>query len=220
MTGVSPSWLETTVVLNDFQRAQHDAALRVLDAYRLSGTPFLLYLRTFRIIQAYDGILMEAHLQSELAPLGANVLRVQQVGGEPDDVVHIGGNFEVLGKYRATRGEVDALFSGEIPGLAMRHETWRDAIKELIASAELIVSELQFLTPGVGDELRACIDAGKADQTVLILPVGPFPSAGHTDELAEFPRGIHQADVKSTSPWRYLRVPRSHCSHWPHCHAG
>jgi tetratricopeptide (TPR) repeat protein len=125
---------------------------------------------------------------------------VQQVGGEPDDVVHIGGNFEVLGKYRATRGEVDALFSGEIPGLAMRHETWRDAIKELVAAAELIVAELQFLTPGVGDELRACIDAGKADQTVLILPVGPFPSAGHTDELAEFPRGIHQADVKWTRP--------------------
>jgi hypothetical protein len=159
------SWLEMT---DDTRRR---FVCSMLIAYQ---APFLLYLRTFRIIQAYDGLLMEAHLQRELAPLGANVLRVQQVGGEPGDVLHIGGNFEVLGKHRGTRGEVDALSSGEIPGLAMRHETWLDAVKELIASAELIVSELQLLTPGVGDELRACIDAGKADQTVLIFPWALF----------------------------------------------
>ena len=133
----------TTFSVHDTRRVA-----RVLDAYRLSGTPFLLDLRTFTIVQAYDGILMEAHLQRELAPLGANVLRVQQVGGEPDDILHIGGNFELVGKYRGTRSELDALFSGDIPSVALRHETWRDAVKELIASTEVIVSELQFLTPG------------------------------------------------------------------------
>ena len=30
--------------------------------------------------------------------------------------------------------------------------------------------------------------------------MGPFKSAAHTEELAEFPRGIHQADVNWTRP--------------------
>jgi tetratricopeptide (TPR) repeat protein len=186
------SWLEPSDALNDAQRARHEAALRVLDAYRLSGTPFLLFLRTFKIRQLYcqaseggeggDGILLEVHLQRELAQLGANIVRMQNLGSHEGSAARAVDDFN------------------EAPGLVMRHETWRDAVKELIASAELIVSEVQFLTPGVVDELRACRDAEKVGQTVLILPSPPFEFARNKDEIADFPRVIYQHDMNWARP--------------------
>jgi tetratricopeptide (TPR) repeat protein len=185
------SWLEPSDALDDAQRARHEAALRVLDAYRLSGTPFLLFLRTFHVRQLYghaseggdggDGILLEVHFQRELAQLGANILRVQDVGSR-------------------TGAAVDGLFGNVTPALAMRHETWLDAVKELMTSAELLVSEVQFTSPGVINELRACVESGKLDQTVLILPSPPFAFVGNHDAIAEFPRVIHQHDMNFARP--------------------
>jgi hypothetical protein len=46
-------WLVPRRALKDTQRTRLEAALTVLDAHRKSGTPFLLYLRSFGVRQLY-----------------------------------------------------------------------------------------------------------------------------------------------------------------------
>ncbi len=181
-------WLKPNDGLSESQRARQEAALGVLEEHRRSGTPFLLFLRTFAIRQLYchasdggdggDGILMEVHFQQELAKFGAKVLVVQNLGS----------------------GALDLVWARGTPGLALRDETWFEAVKHLIASAELIVSECQGLTPAVSSELRACVDAGKADRTVLILPSHPFEFVGNEEAVAAFPRVIQQFDMNLARP--------------------
>jgi tetratricopeptide (TPR) repeat protein len=178
-------WLVPRRSLKDTQRARLEAALAVLDAHRKSGTPFLLYLRSFGVRQLYgpenaEGLPMEAHLKQELARVGANLLRVQDqnLGGALDPA------FEAL--------------SVQIPALPLRNETWLDAVKELILRAEMIVSECLKLSPPVVAELKAIVAAGKVDQTTLILPSQVF--VGNEPEIAEFPRVVHQYDMNHAHP--------------------
>jgi tetratricopeptide (TPR) repeat protein len=178
-------WLVPRRSLKDTQRVRLEAALTVLDAHRKSGTPFLLYLRSFAVRQLYgpedaEGLPMEAHLKHELARVGANLIRVQDQykGGGVDQAI-------------------EAL-SDQIPALPLRDETWLDAVKELIVRAEMIVSECLRLSPPVVAELRAIVAAGKVDQTTLILPSQHF--IGNEPEIAEFPRVVHQYDMNHAQP--------------------
>jgi tetratricopeptide (TPR) repeat protein len=182
------SWLAPDSALKPGERERQEAALRVLDDYSTKGTPFALFLRTFRVRQLYchaseggdggEGILLDVHFTRELHRIGAHVLRV-----------------------RDTDQAMENAIPTETPTLALDNSTWLDAVKRLIDSAELVISECQFLTPGVVDELRACA-ATKLDQTILVTPSAPFEFAGN-DELAQlFPRMIQQFDLDLACPVR------------------
>jgi tetratricopeptide (TPR) repeat protein len=179
--------------LNDRQRAKHEAALAVLDAYSSSGTPFALFLRTFHIAQLYchasdggdggeEGILLDEHFTRRLRAIGVNVIRV------------LDSDFEHLVNTPP--------FNSETPALLLNDSSWLATVKMLIDSAELILSECQFLSPGVVDELRACVAAGKIDQTVLLTPSPPFEFIGNDEVAQRFPRIIHQFDLDLACPIR------------------
>src|SRR5262249_22497544 len=77
-----------------------------------------------------------------------------------------------------------------------------EAVNALIASAELIISECQGLTPGVVAELNACANGNKIDQTVLVQPSAPFEFVGNEQSAINFPRAIQQIDMDLACPAR------------------
>ena len=182
------SWLVPDSVLNTDQQASHEAALTVLDEYNAKGTPFTLFLRTFAIRQLYchtsdggdggDGILLDVHFTRQLRRMGVHVLRVQD-----------------------TSGAAEIAIPTETPALVLDHSTWLVAVKQLIDSAELVISECQFLSPGVVEELRACA-ATKLDQTVLVTPSAPFEFISNDEAVQLFPRMIQQFDLDLACPAR------------------
>ena len=183
------AWLAARRGRSERERACHQAALEILEDFNATGRPFALFLRAFRIRQLYchasdggdggDGILLEVHLQRVLQRFGANIIRVQD-----------------------TEGGVESALPNETPGLLLAHDSWLEAVKALLARAELIVSECQFLTPGVLAELKACENSGKIDQTVLVLPSAPFEFIGNDPALIHFPRAIQQLDLDPACPAR------------------
>ena len=66
----------------------------------------------------------------------------------------------------------------------------------------MIVSECEGLSPGVVDELQACVELGKADRTVLILPSPPFEFVGNEKDVQGFPRAMHQHELDPKYPAR------------------
>ena len=182
----SSPWLAPQHAQSQDQLALHEAALDVLDEFNTRGTPFALYLRAFAVRQLYchasdggdggDGILLDVHFARHLRQIGANIVRVQDTS-MPD------------------------VLATETPGLLLHHGTWLAAVEQLIGAAQLIISECQFMSPGVVSELRACAEM-RIDQTVLVTPSTPFEFVGNEDLSQLFPRMIQQFDLDLACPAR------------------
>ena len=71
-------------------------------------------------------------------------------------------------------------------------EDWQEVLTPVLAAAEMVVSEFQFLSEGVRWELETCDRLGKALQTVLILPPREsyVASLDHLEPLDRFPRAL------------------------------
>jgi hypothetical protein len=65
---------------------------------------------------------------------------------------------------------LETAFSSAAPGLLLPDDEWRPIVEQLVARADIIVSECTMLGSGVEFELRSCLEQGKGDQTVLIIP--------------------------------------------------
>jgi len=177
-------WLAPRPPEDEVLKARHADALALLAEHEQTGKPFVLYLRTFAIRQLYghtldkDGnlvdestaLVFDEHLQRWMAPRGVGVVKIEDTSS-PD----------VLG--------------GRVPALVLDQDKWFPVVKALIASAELIVSECQFLRPGVLAELKACVELGRADRTVLLLPSPPVEFDGKPEDIEPFPRAIYQHDL-------------------------
>jgi hypothetical protein len=126
---------------------------------------------------------MEVHLHRWLRKRGAGVLRVQDATSEASSLV-------------------DRAFDKEVPALLLDNSLWLSAVKVLIQRSQLIVSECEGLSPGVVDELQACVELGKADRTVLVLPSPPFEFVGNEKDVQGFPRAMHQHELDPKYPAR------------------
>jgi tetratricopeptide (TPR) repeat protein len=181
-------WLAPRPPEDELRKALHAAALALLAEHDRTGKPFVLYLRAFAIRQLYgheldqDGqvvdestaLVLEEHLQRALAPRGVGVVKIEDTSS-PD----------VLG--------------GRVPALVLDQDKWFPVVQRLIASAELIVSECLFLRPGVLAELKACIELGRVDRTVLVLPSPPIQH-GKPEDIEPFARAVYQHDLIWQSP--------------------
>jgi tetratricopeptide (TPR) repeat protein len=87
------------------------------------------------------------------------------------------------------------VLGGRVPALVLDQDKWFSVVERLIACAELIVSECQALNPGVLAELKACIDLGRVDRTVLVLPSPPQEFGGKPEDIEPFPRATYQHDL-------------------------
>src|SRR5262245_15528624 len=180
------SWLAPLNDRRAEERAAHEAALAILEDHAATGRPFALFLHSFRIGQYYchrpdgsGGMLLEAHLDRTLRALGARLIKVQA----PDF-------------------ELSALLSFGVPALVLDNATWLSAVKALMARSEMIVSECQFLSPGVLAELQALADLQKFDRTILILPSPPLEFVGNEKDVQVFSRAIHQHELVVECPAR------------------
>jgi tetratricopeptide (TPR) repeat protein len=182
-------WLNLPPPKHESLKARNAAALALLAAHEKTGKPFVLYLRTFAIRQLYghkldkdrnlvdetSALALEEHLQRLLAPRGVGVIKVEEPSG-----------LDVHGQ--------------SVPSLVLDNDKWFPVVKKLIASAELIVSECPFLNPGVLEETKACVELGRADRTVLVLPSPPVDFRGKPEDIEPFAHATYQHDLNWEFP--------------------
>ncbi len=146
----------------------------ILEAWDKSRQPFILYLRKFNLTM-YHGpdsrMLLENHFSSTLSLHSIGVLTVVDPAEVP----------------------LPGAYGHGAPALAVADDQWQSAVSELISKAEMIVSEVPLLGRGAALELEMCIEAGKIDQTVVIIPPpgGVFEALDDVPPINSFPRVIH-----------------------------
>jgi hypothetical protein len=107
-------------------------------------------------------------------------------------------------------------FRGDnVPRICLPSNVWKEAIRELIQIAPLIVVHLVSLTPGVQFELECIIEIGKQDSTIVVIcdpperhadakiytaPLGvttyDYPAVDLGSELLQrFPRVVRARDI-------------------------
>lgn len=173
-------WYASLNGRDELENRRHEAALANLEEHETNGKPFVLYLRKFGIRQLYG---------DENDPYG----RAHPEGFTLDDNLHRWTQWRGVGfvKVHDLGISMDAAIDGtRIPALFL-NDAWLDAVVAMISRAELIVSECQFLSAGVQAELQACIDLGRIDRTVLVLPSPPFDFIGNEPIVQRFARTIH-----------------------------
>jgi hypothetical protein len=177
-------WLAPRPPEHEWRKGLHAAALALLAEHEKTGKPFALYLRAFAIRQLYGhkldkhgklvdegtALVLEEHLQRSLAPRGVGVIKIEDT-------------------------KIPDVLGGRVPALVLDQDKWFPVVERLIASAELIVSECQFLSPGVLAELKACIELGRVDRTVLLLPSPPVVLGGKPEDIEPFARATYQHDL-------------------------
>jgi tetratricopeptide (TPR) repeat protein len=187
------SWLEPLAGVVEHQRNQHELALGILERHEQAGSPFALFLRTYGASQLYvdgpDGdptSKLENLLWDHLNARGIGLIAVQDRADPLNDVSSLSAFW----------------FKQTAPALQLTDAGWFEAVREMMARAELIVAECQFLTPGLEQELKALIEARRAERTVLLLPVSPpFESLDDRPTIAPFVRAIHADAVNWKSPF-------------------
>jgi hypothetical protein len=159
----------------------HAASVEALEAYRERGAPFVLYLRGFGTPIAHGPFefgprFLDRSLRDALAP-GVGFVSIQ----DPRDL---------LAEVRRA------------PGLLLPDDDWQSVAEELIQFADLIVSELYFVRPGVRFELQAAYRGGRWDRTVLVLPplASPFPLLDSEELVQMFPRCVWADAFHTSSP--------------------
>jgi len=164
----------------------HAAALRVAEAYKAEGMPFVLYLRKFDIEVLHGPFehgpkLTENWLRDAL-PQEVEVLTIQ----DPDSMTY------ELGSSRMRR---------EAPAFPLDNANWTEAAESLITFADLIVSEPLMLSDGVRLELEMIYRLQRWDRTVLVLPPleSEFSLIDNDELIQMFPRCVW-ADAMHDTP--------------------
>jgi tetratricopeptide (TPR) repeat protein len=154
-----PEWLVAR--LPEPRRTLHRKAIETVMRHEAEGTPFVLMLRTYGVVQLFSEIdngpphALENLLFDGLKGTGAGFLQVQV-----DD--HSVGN-----------SLYDVAISTDIrvhaPSLFIDSAGWLEQVTYLIERAECIVVLLSLATPGVVQELETILAAGRADRTVVLV---------------------------------------------------
>ena len=155
----------------------------------LGAAPFALFLWAFRFNKGLrfhptygqNEFMLELHLHRWLRKRGAGLLRVQNASDELGTILD------------RCRGE-------EVPALLLDNSQWLSAVKSLIHASQLIVSECMGGNPGIVAELGACIELGKTDRTVLVLPDFPYQFVDDERLIQAFPRFVHQNELDPEYP--------------------
>jgi len=186
----SAPWLAPLDNVAEHARLRHELALEILEQHEQIGRPFALFLRTYHAGQLY-GEDPDGYGEFSFANALWEHLKAKGIG------------------LVAVRDRSDVQSSGPfrqiLPALELTDAGWLEAVREMIARAELIISEIQFLTPGVELELQACMDTRRTDRTVLLLPVSPpFESLDDSELIAPFARAIHADEVDWKAPFTHF----------------
>lgn len=183
----------------------HQQAARVLVKYLDEGEPFGLFLRNFEI----EGFLRmgatgagPVRASVQLPRAGVVEQYIAQAFGERVPFLGISNNAPTLpGDER------------HIPKLELPNERWQEVVEELVRAAEIIVANVERLTPGVLFELDTIRRLGRLEQTVVVIsepdelmsalprvlidaPAPEAPKASHDSApLAPFRRVAYAADL-------------------------
>jgi tetratricopeptide (TPR) repeat protein len=183
-------WYLPARAANDRQRASHDAAVGVLEEHEATGKPFALSLRFFKMRQLLEypdggrGQILALDLRDRLRTRGASLIRVQ----DTDDA-----------------GRVIDEMSHEVPSLLLDDARWFEVVTALIRRAEMIVAEVPGLGMGLSAELKACVDLGRVDRTVLVVASSPdIEYAGNEAAVQPFYRMMLTQELDGESPSRSL----------------
>ena len=180
-----------------YREERHQAARRVLDRRLRKGTSLVLYLRLFggvEVLQDTDAgaYLTENYLLDHL-DRGIDLITVQQPG------------WAVSYDSMRTSGDL----TRRAPALLIDDSQWFSVVQELIALADLIVSECSAATSsmaplrdGVRAELKSCLEVKAQERTVLILPSRAASSARRwrTSTTTSWSRSSPDASTAPSSP--------------------
>jgi hypothetical protein len=168
-----PSVSITRARLLDAQRRRGDAASRFKDrtfgesaAPDSSGSPFALYLRSFR----QDDTLLVAGVDFEAVLVHAI--------GQLCEVVAVGGHDGRFGAARVTVAD----------------SQWQHAVVELAEKAQIIFI-IPFDTPGIIWEIKWLVASGMSEKTVFIMPPSSFvvADASHGPIQPAEPQSFNEA---------------------------
>jgi hypothetical protein len=141
----------------------HQAAVRVIQAFRQHGQPYGLFLRNFDA-EAYDYI----------TPPGTGKL------GGSQDIITISRSpgsiqtkiaaalkpwAELVSIANPTNNPADC----QIPQLQVPTDQWQRSILRLLADASIIIFDLGSVSKGIIFELRAILSVAKQNETIIIL---------------------------------------------------
>ena len=131
--------------------ARGEALLR---EWHESRQPFILYLRSYRVIM-YHGpdnrMLLENHLWATLQLRSIGVLTIV----DPNEV------------------PLPGAYGHGAPALSVADDKWQTTVSDLIKMAEMIVFEVPVLSRGAAFELKVCAESGNLGQAVVIIPPSP-----------------------------------------------
>ena len=181
-----PAFFPGAAGVPERRRPAHNAALAVIQAHERDGSPFALVLRTFGVVQLFTasdaepGIYFENYLVDRL-PMGVKVVEVQTPGDLGDTMFDQSLGSPTISVYA--------------PSLVLADDTWLRAVTYLVERAELIVVVFQMESPGVLAELRAILDSGRHDRTVVLFSELGFTSPASSTLLDRFPRVLSFADL-------------------------
>lgn len=184
--------------------AAHERAARILVRYLDEGEPYGLFLRNFDI----EGFL-------RMGTAGGEAVRVSVQGPQEGAVEKYLASalkkISVLGVGNSNLVRPD--FKHYLPKLELPYEYWQEVIEELVRAAELIILNIERLTPGVLLELDIVQHLGKQDQAIVVLSepdalmdalveslydVSPseYPQAQRdSTRLSSFRRVVHEAQL-------------------------
>jgi Tetratricopeptide repeat len=161
-------WKDFAVVVEhaDEQLVEaHTQAVEILEDHRRHGGAFLLFLRSF-----------EPEAAGWLSPEGMGTqgtsrdILTPQAGptDAEKELVRVVGERPFLGI--ANPFTFKSSDDGVPARLQLPNDGWFDVLRELVESAHTIVVDLPMLAPGVEAELAAIAAAGRAQDTLVVVP--------------------------------------------------
>src|SRR3982751_2514442 len=127
---------------------RHNAALKILQA----DQPFVLLLRTYAKTMPW-----RRNLQNEVCDNLPPHLVALSIRGD-----HPLADFE--------ESQSDSELRARCPALSIESSDWQSIARKLIDRATFLVCEVWSDTPGVSVELTMCQNAGRIDETVVLIP--------------------------------------------------
>jgi len=200
-----PGLLTPDQKATDARRRSHAQALAILDDHYATGRPFALYFRTFsftRLVGDNGSGEGTSYLQNTLLQalrrVGLGLVMVQDPS-ELAEVLHQDNGFNP--------------FAAETPAIRLADNRWTEGVAELVARAELIVSELGAVSHGTTKELEICQETARADRVVAVLAETfgdhPLPRLDEERIVRALLRAVHANEIDLNDPlatfgWRDL----------------
>jgi tetratricopeptide (TPR) repeat protein len=194
--------------------ASHGQASAILRRYLFEGEPFGLFLRSF-------GLENEVRIGADVIGTPAR-MALLRVGGDAEAAGEIERQvataFQDRLQFFAVGHNVPlalSQYAHHLPKLEVPNEIWQPVLEELASAAEIIITHVELLSPGVVEELRAIRRLGKDTRTIVVLSTpsdstlttrgfvqiaynagaaGPLASADH-GEIRPFPWIVHAAEL-------------------------